>query len=78
MAAQNKSDDTNGTRDEQGATNLSNGYRGAPRSVLEALMDKLSSITMIDRNKVEAAVSLSAYGLDSLVSVELRDWIRWD
>ena len=75
MAAQNK-DDTKGTRDEQGATNLSNGFRGALRSVLEALMDKLSSLTMIDRNKVEPAVSLSTYGLDSLVSVELGNWIR--
>ncbi|KAK2795949.1 Type I Iterative PKS [Onygenales sp. PD_10] len=44
--------------------------------ILEALIDKVSSITMIDRDEVEPDTSLSAYGLDSLVSVELRNWIR--
>ncbi|TVY55852.1 Compactin diketide synthase mokB, partial [Lachnellula cervina] len=45
-------------------------------SLLDALMDKVSSITMIERDEVEPDAPLAAYGLDSLVSVELRNWIR--
>ncbi|KIM94801.1 hypothetical protein OIDMADRAFT_172503 [Oidiodendron maius Zn] len=45
-------------------------------SLLEALMDKVSSITMIERDEVEPDAPLSNYSLDSLVSVELRNWIR--
>ena len=44
--------------------------------LLGALMDKVSSITMIERDEVEPDAPLAAYGLDSLVSVELRNWIR--
>jgi len=44
--------------------------------LLETLMDKVSSITMIERDEIEADAPLSNYGLDSLVSVELRNWIR--
>ncbi|KAK2773270.1 putative PKS/NRPS-like protein biosynthetic cluster [Emmonsiellopsis sp. PD_33] len=44
--------------------------------LLHALMDKVSSITMIDLDEVEPDTPLSTYGLDSLVSVELRNWIR--
>lgn len=44
--------------------------------LLEALMDKVSSITMIERDEVEPDAPLSNYSLDSLVSVELRNWIR--
>ncbi|KID86000.1 Beta-ketoacyl synthase [Metarhizium guizhouense ARSEF 977] len=44
--------------------------------LLTALMDKVSAITMIDRDEVEADAPLVKYSLDSLVSVELRNWIR--
>ncbi|GKZ33156.1 type I Iterative Polyketide synthase (PKS) [Aspergillus brasiliensis] len=43
---------------------------------LEALCNKVSSITMIDREDVTPSRSLSEYGLDSLVAAELRHWIR--
>ena len=46
------------------------------QNLLEAVMSKVSSITMIDRDEIEADAPLSTYGLDSLVSVELRNWIR--
>lgn len=39
-------------------------------------MDKVSSITMIERDEIEPDAPLSNYSLDSLVSVELRNWIR--
>nr|ALQ32775.1 putative polyketide synthase [Fusarium babinda] len=45
-------------------------------SLLAVLMDKVSSITMIERDEIEADAPLSNYSLDSLVSVELRNWIR--
>ncbi|MCJ1251296.1 hypothetical protein MMC30_008528 [Trapelia coarctata] len=44
--------------------------------VLEALSSKVSSITMIDREDVTPGRSLLEYGLDSLVAVELRNWIK--
>ena len=39
-------------------------------------MDKVSTITMIERDEIEPAAPLSNYSLDSLVSVELRNWLR--
>ncbi|KPM39275.1 Lovastatin diketide synthase LovF [Neonectria ditissima] len=45
-------------------------------ALLAVLMDKVSSITMIERDEIEADAPLSNYSLDSLVSVELRNWIR--
>lgn len=44
--------------------------------LLDALMNKVSSITMIERDEIEPDLPLSKYSLDSLVSVELRHWIR--
>jgi acyl carrier protein len=45
-------------------------------NLLNALMSKVSSITMIERDDVQADAPLANYSLDSLVSVELRNWIR--
>lgn len=42
----------------------------------DALIVKVSAMTMIPQDEVEADAPLSAHGLDSLVSVELRNWIR--
>ncbi|KAI0456999.1 putative polyketide synthase [Xylaria acuta] len=42
----------------------------------EALITKVSAMIMMDRDDVGAEVPLGSYGLDSLVSVELRNWIR--
>ena len=39
-------------------------------------MTKVSAITMIDKDYIEAGAPTSKYRLDSLVSVELRNWIR--
>nr|APX43987.1 polyketide synthase [Pestalotiopsis microspora] len=42
----------------------------------EALISKVSTMTMIEREDVGANVPLASFSLDSLVSVELRNWIR--
>nr|UPN67571.1 hypothetical protein [Pestalotiopsis sp.] len=42
----------------------------------EALVTKVSAMTMIEREDVAANVPLTSFSLDSLVSVELRNWIR--
>lgn len=42
----------------------------------EALVTKVSAMTMIEREDVAANVPLASFSLDSLVSVELRNWIR--
>ena len=70
----------NSENDSSGDAHL-NGLRIANNNnpllaLLDALMDKVSSITMIERDEVEPDAPLAAYGLDSLVSVELRNWIR--
>ncbi|KAL3458715.1 hypothetical protein BJX64DRAFT_301730 [Aspergillus heterothallicus] len=44
--------------------------------VLESFCRKLSAITMIAREDVTPRRKLSEYGLDSLVAVELRQWVK--
>ncbi|KAI5236312.1 putative polyketide synthase [Aureobasidium subglaciale] len=44
--------------------------------LVEALISKVSAMTMIEREDVRADIPLATYSLDSLVSVELRNWIR--
>jgi acyl carrier protein len=41
-----------------------------------ALKDKVSVMTMINRDDILIDRNIEDYGLDSLVSVELRNWIR--
>ena len=48
---------------------------GSQELLLDALGDKVSSITMIDRDEITPDRNLLDYGLDSLFSLELRNWI---
>lgn len=50
----------------------------AARIVLQALIPKLSGLLMIAQEDVDGRKPLVAYGLDSLVAVELRNWISRD
>ncbi|KAJ6013440.1 hypothetical protein N7540_008031 [Penicillium herquei] len=43
--------------------------------VVSALAHKISSILMRPIEEVDPAVSISVYGLDSLVAIEIRNWI---
>jgi acyl carrier protein len=56
--------------------NGQDGGMSGEESLLDALTSKISSITMINREDVTPTRSLAEYGLDSLVSVELRNWIK--
>ncbi|KAK8005776.1 hypothetical protein PG990_011813 [Apiospora arundinis] len=52
------------------------GVDTSPEAVMEALRTKISNVTMMDRDEITPERNLAHYGLDSLVSVELRNWIR--
>ena len=43
---------------------------------LNAFLDKASAVFSIPRDKMEADRSLSSYGLDSIVAVELNEWLH--
>lgn len=72
---------TEKSKNDTGASQALTGWRYTDDadpllSFLDALITKVSSITMIERDEVEPDAPVSTYGLDSLVSVELRNWIR--
>ncbi|KAI6785287.1 Lovastatin nonaketide synthase-like protein [Emericellopsis cladophorae] len=71
----------NGVGDGSKAKTKSKGLELANESdplaaLLATLMDRVSTITMIERDEMDADAPLSNYSLDSLVSVELRNWIK--
>lgn len=43
--------------------------------VYSGLVDKVSAILMIDKDDIDGRQPIAAYGLDSLVAVEIRNWI---
>lgn len=66
------------TKAAAGRTGKSQGQlkSGSPELVMNALIDKVSAMTAIDRDEITPAKSLDEYGLDSLISLEFRNWIR--
>ena len=54
------------------------GFDEAVRVVSRALVGKLSRLLMIGKEDVSVNKPVVAYGLDSLVAVELRNWITVD
>ncbi|KAG9187092.1 hypothetical protein G6011_04963 [Alternaria panax] len=48
----------------------------AHQFILSALLKKLSRSLMMDVNELDADRSLSSYGTDSLVAVEIKNWIQ--
>ena len=67
-----KSDDNSA---DSARTSLRKGNHSSV-DLLDFLTDKVSSMTLIDREELRPQRPLGDYGLDSLVSVELRNWIR--
>jgi acyl carrier protein len=48
----------------------------SPEQLMDALSEKISTMTAMDRDEITPTRSLVDYGLDSLISLELRNWIR--
>ncbi|KAJ4376392.1 hypothetical protein N0V83_001675 [Neocucurbitaria cava] len=48
----------------------------AKNYILTALLKKLSRSLMMDPSELDATRSMSAYGTDSLVAVEMKNWIQ--
>ncbi|KAF2969557.1 hypothetical protein GQX73_g4018 [Xylaria multiplex] len=46
--------------------------------VLEALLDKLARVLSVDRSNLDTNKPLHAYGVDSLVAVDVRSWLLKD
>jgi hypothetical protein len=60
------------------STQLSSGPspEAAKEFILAALLKKLSRSLMMDVSELDAARSMSSYGTDSLVAVEMKNWIQ--
>lgn len=76
IAARQRDAKAKGGASDGGFAKTTGLQRADEDTILEALMIKVSLITMIDRDEVEADLPLTKYSLDSLVSVELRNWIK--
>ncbi|KAI0430353.1 polyketide synthase [Xylaria sp. FL1042] len=50
----------------------------AEEIVLDALLDKLSRVLSVDRSNLDISKPLHAYGVDSLVAVDVRAWLLKD
>lgn len=59
-----------------GTTRIDRGRARDLPALVTALLHKVASMTLMEPEEVEADQPLAQYGLDSLVSVELRNWIR--
>jgi NAD(P)-dependent dehydrogenase (short-subunit alcohol dehydrogenase family) len=50
-------------------------YKQATELVSEGLMTKVSAVLMFPREEMDASKPIVVYGLDSLVAIEIRNWI---
>lgn len=60
----------------EGRSTKSGSVEGSSASLLPALISKVAEMMMMEVEEVSADVPLGQLGLDSLVAVELRNWIR--
>lgn len=47
----------------------------AHRIIVDALLDKTAAVLMLPREELDPSKDIVYYGLDSLVSIEIRNWI---
>jgi aryl carrier-like protein len=57
------------------AVKSSNSYEEALQLVSDGLMDKVSAVLMVPREEMDQSRPIVVYGLDSLVAIEIRNWI---
>lgn len=57
------------------AVKLSKSYEEALQLVSDGLMDKVSAVLMVPREEMDQSRPIVVYGLDSLVAIEIRNWI---
>lgn len=57
------------------AVKSASSYEGALQLVTEGLMDKVSAVLMVPREEMDQSRPIVVYGLDSLVAIEIRNWI---
>ncbi|KAL8372278.1 hypothetical protein RB595_001863 [Gaeumannomyces hyphopodioides] len=50
-------------------------YEDAHKIVIDALLDKTAGVLMLPREELDPSKGTVFYGLDSLVSIEIRNWI---
>jgi hypothetical protein len=50
-------------------------YEEAVQLVSNGLMDKVSAVLMVPREEMDQSRPIVVYGLDSLVAIEIRNWI---
>ncbi|KAI9658377.1 MAG: putative PKS/NRPS-like protein biosynthetic cluster [Bathelium mastoideum] len=59
----------------RGALQMTKSHEEASKIVCDGLIAKASSLTMTPMEEISASQPLSIYGMDSLVAVEMRNWI---
>ena len=58
------------------ALSASSSQEARAQLLLNGFLDKTSAVLGVSRDSMKAANALSAYGLDSIVAVELRKWLQ--
>jgi hypothetical protein len=57
------------------AVKSSKSYEEALQLVVDGMMDKVSAVLMVPRDEMDQSRPIVVYGLDSLVAIEIRNWI---
>jgi len=57
------------------ALRAAQGYEQAHKVIIDALLDKTAGVLMLPREELDPTKDTVFYGLDSLVSIEIRNWI---
>lgn len=75
LQASNKKDGASSKRSVQESLNKANSWAESVDVVIEAITSKLSEMFMVPETEIDRSKPPSAFGVDSLVAVELRNWL---
>lgn len=73
--AVNKEEDTEGVMRLQNALPAVQSLEEASKILCDAIIAKMSKMLVLPVENIDATQSMAAYGVDSLVAVELRNWL---